>query len=418
MHKQTGIDEEAARRTAEMAVDAGLDAIHVSAYADPRSGIAFTDAPLPHEPCAYLELAAGVKRRIDVPVIAVGRIEPAEAEAAIAEGKADFIAMGRKLIADPELPNKLAERTEGAVRPCLYAYRCVGNVFLREASTCVANPAAGREDEREIVRAPVRRKVLVAGGGPAGLETARVLRLRGHDVVLCERKQHLGGLAVAAGEVEPTNRGLVPHLESEVRRLGVDIHLECVVTPELAADFEPDAIVVAIGAWRGRDHLAGADADHVFGPDALSHGTGALLERGRRIVVVGGDLIGLGAALHLADAGAEVTVLEPSGHFALAMSPPRRWRALHFAKVRGIALIANSRAQSIEKDGVRWLDSDGADDLVECDTVLVTTGMVAWPRLAEELSIRWPDVRAVGDCTGLSYFEGALAGALDTARTM
>ena len=114
---------------------------------NPRSGIAFTDAPLPHEPCAYAELAAGIKRRLDVPVIAVGRIGPSDGERILREGGADFIAMGRKLIADPDLVSKLAEPDGPSARPCIYSYRCVGNVFLRRASTCTVNPAAGRESD-------------------------------------------------------------------------------------------------------------------------------------------------------------------------------------------------------------------------------------------------------------------------------
>ncbi|MGH7287147.1 MAG: effector protein, partial [Myxococcota bacterium] len=142
-----GISEEDARRSAELAEAAGADAVHVSAYADPTSGIAFTDAPLVHQPAGFLPFAEAIKKRLRIPVIAVGRLEPDVADEAIRDGRCDFVAMGRKLLADPELPRRLAEGRADAARPCIYAYRCVGNVFLREASRCVVNPALGREAE-------------------------------------------------------------------------------------------------------------------------------------------------------------------------------------------------------------------------------------------------------------------------------
>jgi 2,4-dienoyl-CoA reductase (NADPH2) len=140
--------------------------VHVSAYADPRSAIGFTDAPLPHDASAYLGLARGIKRRVAVPVIAVGRISPDAAERAIADGDADFVAWGRALIADPELPAKLA-RGDASLSRCIYSYRCVGNIFLRRAASCAVNPRAGREAEIRIEPAARPRRVLVAGGGPA-----------------------------------------------------------------------------------------------------------------------------------------------------------------------------------------------------------------------------------------------------------
>ena len=164
-------------RTAELAEAAGADAVHVSAYAEPTSAIAFTEAPLVHQPAGYLPFAEAIKKRLRIPVIAVGRLEPDVADEALRDGRCDFVAMGRKLLADPELPRRLAEGRPEAARPCVYAYRCVGNVFLREASRCVVNPELGREAElavaARLASAPRGR-----GGRRAGRPRARAARRR------------------------------------------------------------------------------------------------------------------------------------------------------------------------------------------------------------------------------------------------
>ena len=133
-------------------------------------------------PARYRDSPARSAQRVDVPVITFGRLEPDEAEAVVADGQADFVAFGRKLIADPELPNKLAQGRIDDVRPCIYFYRCIGNIALRVQTSCVANPFAGYEHDRALEPVSSPRRVLVVGGGPAGMEAARLLDARGHQV--------------------------------------------------------------------------------------------------------------------------------------------------------------------------------------------------------------------------------------------
>ncbi|MEZ4352133.1 MAG: FAD-dependent oxidoreductase [Myxococcota bacterium] len=185
-------------------------------------GPRFTDAPLVHTPAGYVEEAALIKSRVKVPVIAVGRIEPELGDRLIREGKADLIAMARKLLADPGLPNKLAEGRPQDVRPCIYCYTCVAQPFFDRPVRCAVNPMTAKEHaigntERELAKE--RRRILVVGGGPAGLEAARIARLRGHEVILCEKSAQLGGtLRFAALVYEPNERLLDWLIDSDVAR--------------------------------------------------------------------------------------------------------------------------------------------------------------------------------------------------------
>ena len=166
VHRAGGETVDDALAVARLAIDAGADALHVSAYADPNVAIGITDAHTPHRPGALVELAAAIKRgQPTTPVITFGRLEPADADRAIADGAADFVAFGRKLLADPDLPNKLAAERELDVRPCIYAYRCIGNIFTGDRVACVANPDTGNEVD---VGARPRRRRDVSSSSVAG----------------------------------------------------------------------------------------------------------------------------------------------------------------------------------------------------------------------------------------------------------
>ena len=178
---------------ARLAQDAGADAVHVSAYHDPASATGPTDSYAPQVPGLLIDNARALKAALDVPVIAVGRITPDAADAAIADGAFDFVSIARMILAEPELPNLLASGRPEEIRPCVYHYRCIGNIFVRGQVRCAANGSVGREDELVVGTASSPRSVLVVGGGPAGMEAARVAALRGHSVTLVDAAPRLGG---------------------------------------------------------------------------------------------------------------------------------------------------------------------------------------------------------------------------------
>ena len=461
--EETGIRPEVAQQTATLAVAAGADAIHVSAYAHPL-GAGFTLAPIVHAENGFADFAAGIKARVDVPVIAVGRISPEAGDRLIREGKADLIAMGRQMLADPATPAKLAENREATIRPCIYCYTCVAQAFFDRSVRCAVNPVTANEAElaaplRE--KAPHPKRVLIAGGGPAGLEAARVAATRGHRVTLFEKGRQLGGTLRFAALVYEPNERLLDWLEGEVRGLGVEILLGKELRPEDIAERRADAVIVATGARRENPPIPGSGLPHVLDGDSLravmtgeaATGPGptlgivdrflvaagrrlgimrspahlrALSHRympiGRRVVIIGGGLVGVELAEFLAERGRRVTVLEEGEVFASEMAHPRRWRALHELREMGAELLNPARVDRISEHDVEFTLSgagDKAESLrVEADSVIITLGLEPNPDLAARLETSGTPVIPVGDCTGVGYIEGAIREGFHAALTL
>jgi 2,4-dienoyl-CoA reductase (NADPH2) len=424
-----GITLEDATRTAQLAEEAGADAVHVSAYADPTSGVAFTDAPLVHREEGFVDFAARIKRAVGIPVIAVGRIEPERAEALLREGRADFVAMGRKLLADPELPRKLAEGRPEDVRPCIYCYTCVAQIFVNRSLYCAVNPLTGHEHERSLEPASEPRQVLVAGGGPAGLEAARVAALRGHRVTLCEKSGNLGGTLRFSSLVYEPNGRLARWLETQVRELGVEIRLGQAVTPELVAELAPDVVLVGVGARREAPELPGVELPHVWSGDdlraLLTGEEGAAAERrlswAQRALLSAGRLVGVGEDIdrlrelsrRWMPLGRRVAV-GPS--FAPQMAPPRRWRALHELREHGVELLAQTRVERIEARQILCRRGDEEPRAIPADAVILAAGVRESRDLADALRAGGCEVHEIGDCGGVGYIEGAIHEGARVAR--
>ncbi|MFP6663956.1 MAG: FAD-dependent oxidoreductase [Deltaproteobacteria bacterium] len=449
-----GITFEDAKKTAQLAVQAGADAIHITAYADATSAPGFTDGPLPHTPSAYIDFAAGVKKVVDVPVIAVGRIEPDIANRIIGEGKADMVSMARKLLADPHLPRKLREDRAAEIRPCIYCYVCVAQAFFDRAVRCAVNPVTAHEAEladAEGAPAAQEKHVLIVGGGPAGMEAARVAAGRGHRVTLCEKGGQLGGALRFGAVVYEPNERLLRWYEGQMARLGIDLRLDTEVTAEFVRQLAPDALFVANGSAKARPKVPGVDRNHVMDGDdlrALLTGqnaevaarklsfTGRLAVRagraigltsdparireaskaympvGKRVVVIGGGLVGCEIGEFLAERGRDVTILEAGPTPALEMAHPRRFRVLHEMAELGVKVVRQAQVKEITDTSVIFAvaQPEGGTATAEtaADSVIIATGLTANPALGEALAGLAGTVEVLGDATGVEYLEGAI----------
>ncbi|MBW2387323.1 MAG: FAD-dependent oxidoreductase [Deltaproteobacteria bacterium] len=446
-----GITLEDSGRTAELLEAAGADAIHVSAYANPL-GAGFTEGPIVHRESGFIEFAAAIKQRVAVPVIVAGRIEPAAGDRWIREGKADLISMGRKLLADPELPLKLAEDRAEDIRPCIYCYVCVAQPFFDRTVRCAVNPLAAKELEyAELLRSKTdaKKRVLVVGAGPAGLEAACIAATRGHDVVLCEKSASLGGtLRFAALPYEPNER-LLHYLETRVRKLPVELRLSCEVTPALVRELVPDIVLAAVGPCREKSKIPGADGDHVFDGDTLRDlltGEGSsgaeqqlsiagrvavragrlagvtsdparlrqaskvYMPLGKRVAIVGGGLVGIELAEFMAERGREVRVFDQGSVFAKEMAHPRRWRVLHDLREAGVELHGETKVLEIGSNSIRFeaLGSDSEPQEWTLDNVVIATGLAANPEGVEALRSAGVPLVVIGDANGAGYLDGAI----------
>ena len=454
---QDGITPKDFLITASLAEKAGADALDISSYGNSSKGIAFTEAPLVHEPGGFIKFAKMAKKTVSIPIIAVGRIELNVAEAGLKNEDFDFIAMGRKLLADPGLPNKILSGQEDLIRHCIYCYVCVSQIFINQPMMCAVNSQLGNEyrNENIIHTTADQKNILVIGAGPSGMEAARLLAMRGHHVEIWEKDKDIGGtVRVAALAYEP-NGHLISYLKNSLTALGIKIKTNTLATTESIKIFKPDHVVVATGATRDAPDIKGKHLKHVFdgeqlkgllfGSDAsvikkLSLFQQLILKIGRisqllrnvtvlrflskvwmpiskKIIIIGGDLVGLELAEFLIERGRKVKVFEPSPSLGQNLSIVRRSRVVHLLKEHGAELLTNVNIKEISKKGVLYELAED-EHLEESDQVIIALGTNSNLDLSNSLKNLGIPITSIGDCTSVGYIHGAIADAREATLNL
>jgi 2,4-dienoyl-CoA reductase-like NADH-dependent reductase (Old Yellow Enzyme family)/thioredoxin reductase len=388
---------------APLLAEAGADAIHVSAGTSLNSWITIPPTGSPQAPNSYL--AESIKRVATVPVICVGRItEPWAAEGIIATGKADMVALGRALLADPDWPNKVAGGLEDDIAPCMGETLCMRKVSGREVIKCLMNPCVGREGEEDLGSAPIRKRVLVVGGGPAGLVAARVAAKRGHSVTLLDKATSLGGqlLLAAFPPMKQEYTGAVRHLVTQAAKAGVHVELGREVSPDLIERHSPDALVLATGGQPVTPAgIPGSDNKNVFQAWDVLAGRAF---PGPRVVIIGGGKVGCETADYLAHPvddtnpiGNRVTILEIRDHMVLDDLTACRSVLIQRLKAKGVSMITSATVLEILPERVRYRKGDSEETTVSMDAVVLALGTRSSDPLSGSLRNPPKEIFVIGD---------------------
>jgi NADPH-dependent 2,4-dienoyl-CoA reductase/sulfur reductase-like enzyme len=407
-------------------VAAGVDAFHVSGGVIDRLVTGMVNSADDGD-ALNVGAAAAVKQVVDVPVIAVGRIhDPERAEQILADGRADFIAMGRPMLADAELLTKVATGRADRVRKCISCENCIDAMEQRFSVDCAVNPRTGKERELAAPRAPRPKKVVVIGSGPAGMEAARVAAERGHQVTLIERTSQTGGALLWASILHPENEPFLRWLRDELGRSSVKVALGQEVSADDVVDLRPDAVVVANGGQVVLPTIGGSHLPHVqtgqalrerFGgwrqrlvrPRAVRLASKAWMPLGHRVVIVGADLVALELAEFLAARGRLVTVLEADKTIAPELGNKRKTEHMDRLDRLGVAVHVRAPVEQILPDSVVFTPYGGTSRQVAADSVVVAGTLQPNTELYEKLVAALPNaaVHAAGDCTGLGLIRKA-----------
>ena len=397
--------------------DAGIDALHVDLGS---YEVWYRVIPCMYEPPAsHIHLSAAVKGVVKIPVIAHGKLGiPEVAEKVLEQAQADFVALGRPLLADPEWPLKVQEGRLDDIKPCIGDMEgCLTATGPVPYVSCSVNPQTGAEKEYTLLPAETRKSILVIGGGPAGMEAARVAAIRGHQVTLWERSAQLGGTMRPASvpEFKQDIRRLIDYLSTQVNKLGIKVELEQEATPELVQQLSPDVVILATGGVPAIPPIPGIEGDNVC------TAVDVLLGRedpGERVIVAGGGMVGCETAVYLSRQGKKVTVVEmmpklvPEGASFIA-----KMGLLNLVKESDVEVLTSTKLLEVTGEGT-VVASDSVERVLKADSVILALGFRPLSWLRDALEGKVPELHVIGDCNQPRKILDAMWEGFHTSRTI
>lgn len=373
--------------------------------------------PMYQEKGLYRPYAKLMKETVDVPIICAGRMDnPDMALEAIENGTCDIISLGRPLLADPDYVNKLRSNKLESIRPCISCQEgCMGRIQHYSMLNCAVNPQACREKDNSLTPILKKKKVLIVGGGVAGCEAARVLALRGHEPVLYEKNDKLGGNLIPGGspDFKEDDIALANWYAHTLEELKVEVHLNSELTKEEVLKFNADSVIIATGSTPKVFSLG--DDDKVFTAADVLLGN---KDAGNTTVVVGGGLVGCELALDLAKKGKKVTIVEAL-YKLLALNGPlcsaNSEMLERLIPFNGIEVKINSKVKTY-KDGILELETENGIEKIECDSVILSVGYKEENSLYNELEFEIPEINLLGDARKVSNIMYAIWDAYEVAN--
>jgi len=430
--KGTSIEE--AQGFARIVEQAGIDFIQVRAWGygeyidlDRIRAILYPEPPKPlargldgsrNGAGLLLPLAAGIKEVVSIPVITVGRIDHHLGEKILQQDKADFIGMTKRLLADPELPNKVASNRLEDIRPCISCDLCIEDAWVPQPTFCMVNAALGREREYEIKPAAKKKRVLIVGGGPAGMEAARVAALRGHEVTLYEKEPKLGGLLPLAALVKGPEfeelAALVRYFKTQIVKLGVKVRLGKEANPSVIEGIRPEVVIIATGGIPAVPEIPGINRPNVvnrsdlyrrlkiylrlLGTKLLEWLTRFWMPLGKRVIIIGGAIQGCELAEFLVKRGRKVTIVDTAEAMGDGLRELAKMSILGWLANKGVTMMTEVKYEEITDKGLTILTKEGKKQTIEADNIVPALPLMPNTELLKALEGKVPEIYLIGDC--------------------
>lgn len=418
--EEVGRDYEEGLEAAKLLVEAGYDALNVDVGT--YDSWYWNHPPMYFEDGMYRPFGKMVKEVVDVPVILAGRMDnPEIALSSIENGEADVIGLGRPLLADPYLPKKVRMNKIGDIRPCLSCHEaCMGRIAKSGGLSCAVNPVCGREGTYGLTQAQNKKKILIVGGGIAGLEFARVSAIRGHQVELHEKTDRLGGNIIPGGmpNFKKDDHHLINWYEKTVKDSGIKINMNSEVTLDMVKNGNYDVVVVATGSDPIVLNLPGFDRENVVTADKILMDVNSA---GENIVVVGAGLVGCEVALWLAQKGKKVTIVEVASEI---LGGPHGLPFMNYDMLKdllnyeNVTIKTGASITGVDETGAIIKNNDGIEETLKADTVITSVGYRSNKNLYESLKMEVGDLYLLGDAKKVKSIMYGIWDAYEIARNV